>query len=174
MRAAEEVGWWWPFKHFCIVTERPTALHRDSAGRLHNPSGPAVDYGGAWGVWAWHGVRVPERVIRGTYTAQEALTERNAEIKRVMIERMGPDLFFAGLEGTVVHSDTDGPGNQRRLVRVPLPEATAGYIQAVHVICPSTGREYYLGVPPDVKTCQEAVASTFGMKQSQYAPELER
>ena len=173
MALAYEAGWWWPFASVCIMTEKPTALHRDAEHRLHNVSGPAIDYGGTWGVWAWHGVRVPESVIKGNYTAQDCLKEKNAEVKRVMIERMGRDAFFAAAGGQVLHRDTDGQGNQRELVRVPMPEAEAGHLLAVHVICPSTDRHYYLSVPPTVNTCQAAVAATFGLTEAQYRPEIE-
>ena len=104
----------------------------------------------------------------GTLTAAHALREENAELKRIMIEYLGPDRFFRDSNAVVVHQDIDGIGNQRRLLRIPLVEAEAGYLQAVHVVCPTTGHNYYLGVQPDVKTCQEAVASTFGLKASEY------
>ena len=94
----------------------------------------------------------------------------NAESRRIAIEIIGADRFFSELESAVVHQDTDGVGNRRRLVRVKLADAEAGYLQAVHVVCPTTGREYYLGVRPEVRTCQEAVASTFGMKADEYLP----
>lgn len=106
----------------------------------------------------------------GTLTASMAMKEPNMELRRVMIESLGADRFFSQLGGKVVHTDIDGCGNPRELVRLELVDAQAGYVQAVHVICPTTGRQYYLGVPPDVETCQQAVASTFGMTAEQYKP----
>ena len=94
-------------------------------------------------------------------------------MKRIAIEVLGPDQFFSELDSIVVHHDIDGMGNPRRLLRFPLQEAAAGYLQAVHVICPTTGREYYLGVPPQIQTCQEAVASTFRLSAQEYHPNRE-
>ena len=90
-----------------------------------------------------------------------------------MIEAMGADNFFRQLDAQVIHSDIDGCGNTRQLLRIPLSDTEVGYVQAVKVVCPATGRVYHLGVPPTVKTCQEAVASTFGIKQDEYHPERE-
>ena len=56
---ARSAGWWWAFRDVAVLTERPIALHRDAAGRLHNPSGLAIEYSDGWGVYALHGVRVP-------------------------------------------------------------------------------------------------------------------
>ena len=102
------------------------------------------------------------QAIADKLNAKWVLAEQNAEIKRELVEAMGLDRFFAQLEAQIMHSDIDGCGNLRALLRIPLPETNAGYLQAVRVVCPTTGRIYHLGVPSHVKTCQEAVASTFG------------
>ena len=110
----------------------------------------------------------------GTLTGIGALKEQNTELRRAMIECLGADRFFSTAPGTtLVHQDIDGAGNDRRLIRVPLPDVEAGYIQAVHVVCPTTKREYHLLVSPTVRTCQEAVASTFGIEPDDYHPNRE-
>ena len=103
-------------------------------------------------------------------TAAQALSLDNAELRRVAIEALGPDRFFSELEPAVVHEDIDGIGNRRRLLRVRVPGAVKGYLQAVEVTCPTTGHVYHLGVQQNVRTCQEAVASTFGLKADEYRP----
>ena len=52
-------GWYWPNRDFIIVCERPRAIRRDDAGRLHCESGPAVDYGETFRLYSWHGTTVP-------------------------------------------------------------------------------------------------------------------
>ena len=106
----------------------------------------------------------------GTLEARWVLGLPNAEQRRAGIECLGAQRFFTELQGKVVHADVDGVGYPRRLVRIPMEEARVGYLQAVHVVCPTTLREYWLGVPPTVKTCQEAVASTFGIQPDEYRP----
>lgn len=166
MRLAEHCGWWWPFKHLVVLTEKPTTVRRDERNRLHCESGPAVDYGNTWSIWAWHGVRVTERIIRCQYDAAEVLREQNAEVKRTMIERMGIERFFAEAHATEVARDLDTNGNLVRLLRIPLAEMRNGFIQAVEVQCPSTGRRYIHRVPDTVRTPAEARAAMWGLKPS--------
>ena len=105
--------------------------------------------------------------------ASRVITIENAELKREFIEAMGINRFFSQLKGEVIHQDTDGCGNPRSLIKLKVAGARNGYLLAVKVICPTTGRVYHLGVPQSVKTCQEAVASTFCMKPEEYNPERE-
>ena len=135
--------------------------------------GPAIAWQDSWAIWAWHGVRVPERVISGKYNAQDALGESNAEVKRAMIERMGAERFFGELRATKIHEDVDGHGNPRRLLEIPVAGFRSGKVRAVQVTCPSTGRVYYLGVPAECVTAQQAVAWTFGIKDTEYRPLIE-
>ena len=57
---ARNAGWWWPFTDAVILTERPTELHRNSDGKLHSLSEPAILYPDGFGVWMKDGVRVEE------------------------------------------------------------------------------------------------------------------
>lgn len=104
------------------------------------------------------------------YTALDALREPNAEIRRIALEALGPDRLAVELDAKVAHADTDGCGNPRQLLRLTVPGTRRGYVQVVRVVCPTTGRVYHLGVPTTVTTCQEAVASTFGVTADDYAP----
>lgn len=105
--------------------------------------------------------------------AKWILSLENTELRRIGIETIGIDKFFAEIKGKIIQEDCDGYNNPRQLIRIPLEDTERGYIQAVHVICPSTGRHYYLGVSPDVDNCQDAVASTFGIKGRDYHPRRE-
>jgi len=101
------------------------------------------------------------------------MAETNAELKQILIEAKGIDQLFAELNPAIVHQDIDGYGHPRRLLAIKIPEARNGELRAVQVVCPTTGRTYILGVPSTVNTCQQAVASTFGMAPHQYAPDRE-
>jgi Arc/MetJ family transcription regulator len=57
LRIARSAGWWWPLANLAILTDRPTAMHLDDKGDLHNPDGPALLYPDGWAVRATHGVR---------------------------------------------------------------------------------------------------------------------
>ncbi len=181
MQIAQEIGWWWPMADVCILVHRPTAMHRDAEGRLHNPIGPAIDYNGKCKLYLWHGILIspdtingsltPEDIINGNFTSGDVLQTRNAEIKRVMIEKIGLDKFFSGLQDvTVRHQDTDAFGNVMQLVKIALPEARDGFLQAIQVVCPSTGRKYFHLVPHEVSTCQEARARMWNKRHGKTVP----
>ena len=47
--------WWWPYRQFCIVSERPSEVHTADGPHLHNDAGPAVRFRDGWCVWAIDG-----------------------------------------------------------------------------------------------------------------------
>jgi len=121
----------------------------------------------------WRGVSVDERIAfrPQTITAEDALKERNAERRRVMIERMGLDRFFAEAKAKTLDKDTDA-GGERRLLRVPL--ANDEDIVCLSLRCPSTGRHYMMRVPPDMKGCHQAAAWMAGFTDPRkYKPVIE-
>lgn len=170
-RLAQQVETWWPYEDWCILTERPKAIHVDERGRLHCGTGPAVDYG-LFGLWAWHGVLVSQRVIKGAFTAQDVLSEPNIEVRRVMMERMGLERFMCESKAITLHRDIDGAGQPRQLLRIGLTGDEP--LVVVQVTDPSTGRQYHLRVPPNTQWCDEAVAWSFGVRTEEYAPMVER
>ena len=88
---SQSAGWAIPHKEICWVSERHNILMRDERGRLHSVSGPACAYPDGWAIYAVHGVRVPEYVIERPeeITIAKIRDEKNAEVRRVMIERYG-------------------------------------------------------------------------------------
>jgi hypothetical protein len=87
-----------------------------------------------------------------------------------MIERVGLDRFLAGAGARLINCDK---GGKRQLYRLNLPNDEP--IVAVRVQCPSTGQWYVLRVPPQMRTCREAVAWTFGFEEDDdaYEPVIE-
>ena len=118
----------------------------------------------------WRGVPVDERVAfrPETLTADEVLHERNAELRRVMLERVGFERFMHQAGAEVLDRDRDA-GGERQLLRVPLEGDEP--LVCVSVYCPSTGRRYLLRVPPAMETCRQAVAWTAGFDDPEdYRP----
>ena len=187
-----------------MVCEHPTEIHRELANpsvprgwgshRLHCEVGPAVRFGDGWGVWSWHGVRVPRRVIEApdTLTFAEARKEPNAEIRRVMLLRIGAERLAS--EGGMVVLDevaddqveiasgTDGlpvPVGLRggRLYELPSKDDMPAmrWVSLVNSTPEPTGeaKRYWLRVPPTAKNVREAVAWTFGRATAEYRPQIE-
>lgn len=181
--AQTAAGWWWPHRRFVMVCDRPAEVHREQAAprgwgshRLHRADGPALRYRDGWALWYWHGTRVPQHVIEQPerITAHQVLAERNAEVRRVMLERMGIGRFVRDADPEVLDTDTDGAGQPRRLLAVDVDWVRGGRMVVCQVRCPSTGHEYLLPVPPETRTCRAAVAWTMGLHASEYAPLVER
>jgi hypothetical protein len=193
----ESACWWWPHRRFVMVVERPTVIHRElvtptrprgwGSHRLHGEDGPAVAWPDGWGVYAWHGIRVPRQVIEApeTLTAAQIKAEPNAEIRRVMLTRFGEDRFVR--DGALERVHADDVGTLYRFDGATL---------AVRVLnsTPETDgsqKPYWLYVHPELRpmrrlangavdlgkpqalTARNAVASTFGLRGAEYAPAAE-
>jgi hypothetical protein len=165
--------WWWPARGAAVLSERPDEMHMDEQGRLHSARGPAVIYPDGWALWAWHGVRVPRAVIENpeSLPAREVLAEPDVEVRRIMIDRVGPERLVRDGGAHRVAEDEAGIlwrldlAEDEPLVCVEVTDATRG---------PDTAfRRYLLRVPPDVRSPREAVAWTFGVDTGEYRPAVE-
>jgi hypothetical protein len=152
---ARSCFWWWPYREICIVSERPAEIHAPDGERLHHDAGPAVRFRDGWSVWAIDGVTVDEQVVLRpqTQTLSQIQRERNAEARRVRIERYGWDRYLAEVGAAVVdRRRNDIEATRETLLRGPGRETV------LVCACPSTARIYVLQVPPGTQTCQAAQA----------------
>lgn len=121
----------------------------------------------------WRGVPVDERIVfrPESITVDEVLAERNAEVRRVLLERMGYEAFIERANAQVHDRDQDA-GGERRLLRVPLRGDED--LVCVAVRCPSTGRQYVIRVPPTMRSCRQAAAWIAGYDDpNAYRPIME-
>jgi len=167
---AQNANWWMPFKTVCYISERPNYLNLNVENLPHCEDGQAIGYPDGWGVYAWRGVRVPEWIIMRPrdITPDKILNEENTEIARVMLERYGQDNFIRDGGFSRVQSDDYGD-----LYRVEFANGDEPIV-AVKVKDASSDREYFLYVPPHVRSAHEGVAWTFGYDNIEdYNPDLE-
>lgn len=96
------------------------------------------------------GVQVPESLSKRRLTRVE-LRELNAEQRRVAISVMGTKWLVDNASPKIIDVDDHPLNGQRALLEVE---------ECCILVCgdPSTGRVYYMEVPPRTKTCQEADA----------------
>ncbi|MEO1528719.1 MAG: hypothetical protein AAFX06_25140 [Planctomycetota bacterium] len=96
----------------------------------------------------------------------DVLNQDNSEVRRMMLERMGIGRFEEHAERFVVDRDTDA-GGPRSLIRF----STRAYL---FCRCPSTGRNYLLGVPTHLRRCHAAAAWLAGFENpDDYKPMVE-
>lgn len=145
----------------------------DESKRLHCEDGAALEFPDGYKIFAWRGVPVPFNIIESpqSLTSQRIDEERNIEVRRALIDKFGIANYLretcAGIKdqtelGTLYLKQI--PGDEPiALVRVKnsTPEPDGTY------------KEYFLRVPPTVKTVQEAVAWTFYLRPDEYGPSIE-
>ena len=150
----------------CIVSDMPSKIHRDDRNRLHNLSGPAIEWRDGYHLYFANGVAVPEKIILHPekLTKKDWMNQSNLEVRRVIQEQMG-SRFVEKIGGKLLHK-----GGRGKLYEVDLhddPEKVARYVK---VKDSSTKREYYLRVPPTINDADAGVAWTFGLGVDQYSP----
>jgi len=94
--------------------------------------------------------------------------ERNAELRRVMLEVYGFDRYLAETGATPADRDVMGV-----LWRIDLPgDEPVVMVEVVNATPEPDGtrRTYWLRVPPRTRTAKEAVAWTFGLGPADYKP----
>lgn len=180
--SASSACYWWPNSRFLMVSERPKEIHTIQVQPrgwgshvLHNEDGPAIAWE-TWGLYAIRGVRVPEKVVMSpdSITAADITTEPNAEVRRVMLERVGLDRYIADAGARKVHTDDWG-------VLYTLPAAADGddalWVVKVTNSTPEpdgTYKDYFLSVrdPQQTygeRTARAAVASTWVTETGEQA-----
>ncbi len=162
-RIAKSTDMWWPFDGVCLCSERPTRLLWDDRYRLHNPTGPAVEYADGFSVFSWHGTRVKRAWIETKPAAAEVLREPNAEIRRAGCEIIGWDSVIAELGAVTIERDPDPEIGE--LLEVELPDA--GKARFLRVRC-GTGRTFVLSVPSEMTTALQANSWSYGLESSEY------
>ncbi|GGS38397.1 DUF6745 domain-containing protein [Streptomyces badius] len=167
---ARNAGWWWPYEHAVVITERPDVLHRDEAGRLDHGEGPALAYGDGFALHAWRGMPVPAAFLAelSSLTPERIRAEENAELRRVMLEYYGYDRYLTESGAEPVHRDETGI-----LWRIALDgDEDVVMVEVVNSTPEPDGtyRTYWLRVPPTTRTAKDGVAWTFGLEGAAYAP----
>ena len=162
-------GWWWPHKQFCVISDRPDLIRRDGEGRLHGDATAAIRWRDGWGVYVWHGTRIPADWIekKAEVDPALALNHPNIEERRCLAEILGWEKVLERLNPTVVNVDSNP--QMGTLLEVDLPDA--GKERFLKVLC-GTGRTFVLPVPPDMQTARQANAWTYGLDEGQYEPEI--
>ena len=135
------------------VSRRPVEVHLNDDGQLSNENGMACRFADDWGVWVINNVTLDEQIIMRpeTQTVEQIRNENNEEVKRIRIERYGWRRYLEEINATLVDERrNDIEGTKEFLFQADDD------MRALLCMCPSTGKEFVLEVPPEVKTCREA------------------
>ncbi len=130
---------------------KPT-LRLDSLNRLHCTDGPAF-LSDVVNFYYLEGWQMPPHIILHPemLSLQEILEETNEEVRRILVERFGWERFLKESGSLCInHRRNDRDAQEEKLYQ--LPDSS----KRLMVRDPSTGRKYFLGVPGDVATCEQA------------------
>ena len=146
-----------------LVASLPSKTHRNKEGRLHNPSGPAIEWKDGYKLWYLNGVNVEAELIAKlpSMSAEEVLAIENSEVRRVVWEVMDKGKIAELSKFKVLDEvKDDGYGNPMRVVEFSHSVFKKA-VRMLNVFCASTKREYYLWTEKD--KCLEAKSASFGL-----------
>jgi len=143
--------------------------------RTHREKGPAVVCDDRE-LYYWRGWQVAKITVLEKPTAERILNEENQTEREVLIQRMGVEHFVQDAELRPVDSFSDST-----LLKVNTAEKRRTYTNGrwseaplalafLKVICPSTQKNYFLRVDPEVESAKQALESTL----PQYNRDWER
>jgi len=160
------------FENTCFVSERPLQRHLDDHNRLHNETGPALSYTDGFEHFMVRGIEIPPYVIRNPeqITLSTIQAEQNAAVRHIMLSNYGEERFLKDANAELIQEDHCGAlfrvwfeDEPLVMVRVQDPPTQSG-----------EQKFYYLRVPPDMMTAEQAVAWTFGMESpEEYRPDIQ-
>ena len=153
-RVAQNAGWWLPHESICWISERHNVLNRNALGQLHKDGGPALSYPDGWCIYALNGVRMSREYVETPAERIDPSTvfdEKNAEIRRELIRKIGVERFLTKTPHTVL--ETKG---SYQLLSVELSEQVtdARYLKMLN---PSVGAWHVEGVHPSCSTVKQAI-----------------
>ncbi|MFE7423843.1 DUF6745 domain-containing protein [Rhodococcus sp. NPDC057529] len=173
-------GWWWAFDNVCVMAERPTALHVEpipgrvhNECRLHHPDVPALEFEYGRSLFVLHGTIVPDWVVLEP-TVERIARERNVEVRRCAIERIGWDTYIDEA-GLALIDRADDPGNVGHTLQLYV--MSDGWGRNDHILLAVNGsperdgrrRRYGIYVPTRISSALDAAAWTYGINGADYA-----
>jgi hypothetical protein len=145
----------------------------DDLHRLHGTDGPAMQFDDGYKIYALCGVPVRRELIEAPeqLTFQQIDRERNAELRRVLIERYGL-INYVRDSGAGIKDRTEEGTLYLKQQAADEPIALV-LVRNKTAEADGTFKEYFLRVPPSIRTVREALAWTFGLSAEQYNPSVE-
>ncbi|KAM3115235.1 DUF6745 domain-containing protein [Phormidesmis sp. 146-33] len=150
----QECGWVIFADNACLVCDRPIRLLLDNQDRLHAEGEPALEYADGFRLYAHHGITLPEtygKLHPNQWRAEWLLSERNAELRRVLIEGVGYERIYQELGAIELDS-----WREYSLLKIDS-NIDVEPIFLLKMTCPSTQFIHILRVPPNMNSAKEAI-----------------
>lgn len=147
-----------PFSNICFVCDAPDRRSLNLQMQLHGDGVPAVAYADGFKLYMHRGIPIPEEygeVPSELWQPEWLLKERNAEMRRVLIQAIGYERVCRELAAEKV--DTWREYQLLRLKGVVEDVGRQEPVNLLKMTCPSTDFIHILRVPPDVTQAREAI-----------------
>ncbi len=179
----------WLHPEFCIISDRPELLTIDEQNRPHSDAGPFCRWRDGSALYAVRGHHTPAWIVErpDLLTTEKIEAENNAETRRIMIERFpggGVAAYLRAANAERLDVD-EAHGTLWRKERPDDSPILMVQVTNNTVEPDGTIREFFLRVHPELRpmhsdgtlgrpqrmTARNAVASTWGLRGEEFAPE---
>lgn len=153
------------YENISFVCERPIKIFLKKVSNkinvLHKDGDMAVEFRDGWGIYVLNGVRVNKEIAVTPHyqlNPELLLTEKNAEVRKEIIRKIGAERLYQKLNGKVI----DEWINEKlrlpyKLIKIEIVNRKPYMI--LYMKNPSVEGVFHAEfVPPEIKTCQEALA----------------
>ncbi len=174
-----------PFGELKTYRNEEGRLHRDNAPAYISPTriihymngrkhGIDADIHGSISYY-YENIRIPPHYFTKpeSLTIEEVLKHANAEVRYVGMRIIGMDKVLTDKNTRIIHVD-----EEKDMILFQFGgvfDEPISYLKVVNSTQEADGsyKNYYLCVPPDMRTCRQAVAWTFGLDEISYNPTQE-
>ncbi len=172
-KVCESVNYIWGNRDFILVCARPTAIHRNEQGRLHNEHGKAIIYPDGWGLYVLNGVRFSEELYKKVISREMEMkdvmniTDIDQRTQAMKFAKSGLREFYQSEGGKMIDHyvklDKVGRPVNYELWAIPAGKTFNQNVKFAIYNCPSAierheKKEYSKGVPAGCQTVAEAMA----------------
>ena len=184
------------FNDWCIVTQLPKIIRRDNENRLHSTDGPCIEWRNGEKNYYIHGIyfepQLWEEVVSGKNADPTTILKiQNQEQKQAALSVIPIKTL---LEKSCAYKIDEylkpEPKLSKKLVKdykkldfshpIELYQIQNGAarfgideeIKILHYFCPSTGREYFDFVPPNINSAVKGISWKFGISEEDYINRL--
>jgi hypothetical protein len=148
------------YENAAFVCAGPSKVVLNKDNNLHCETGMAIEWPSGWGLYFLNGVAVDDNIV--TTPAEKLdpkliLTEKNAEVRREIVRKIGIERLVQKLGAKTLDKWED-----YELLQIDKVEGMVNKPLYLKMKNPSIGTWHVEGVPPTIKTCQEALSWRVG------------
>jgi hypothetical protein len=160
---------------YAILCRRPKAVKLNETGQLHSVDSPAIEWRDGYKLYFLNGVPVTEEIVMTHSTRLDPMLvvrERNAEVRREIVRKIGIERVIQKLGGNTIDTYKGRYGDlDYKLVTLSIDGMNTKPIYLV-MKNPSLGTWHAEGVPPNIRTCKEALAWRDGDEGEYVDPDI--